>query len=104
MRKCIKKMALLITMVSLTAANTGTALAGQWKSDRTGWWYQNDDGSYPTNCWQWIDGDNNGIAECYYFNGSGYMYWNTMTPDGYQVDGNGAWLVNGVVQTQVLKG
>ena len=24
-----------------------TAFAGQWRSDANGWWYQNDDGSYP---------------------------------------------------------
>ncbi|MFT4007369.1 MAG: hypothetical protein QM683_17730 [Lacrimispora sp.] len=43
-------------------------LAGEWKQDSTGWWYQNDDGSYPVNAWfQDID------WKWYYFNNSGYM-------------------------------
>ena len=40
------------------------------------------------------------VAECYYFDGNGYMAANTTTPDGYTVDGSGAWVVDGVVQTQ----
>ena len=39
-----------------------TSFAGQWRSDANGWWWQNDDGSYPTFCWQWIDGNDDGIA------------------------------------------
>lgn len=71
-----------------------TIYAGQWKQDTTGWWYQNDDGSYFNNGWQWIDG------KCYYFTSEGYCLINTTTPDGYTVDGSGAWTVNGVVQTK----
>ena len=29
---------------------------------------------------------------------------NTTTPDGYQVDGNGAWIVNGAIQTRSTAG
>ena len=51
-----------------------------------------------------IGNDNGGpgrsISECYYFDGNGYMAANTTTPDGYTVDGSGAWVVDGVVQTQ----
>ena len=57
-----------------------------WKQDSTGWWYQNADGSYPKSTWQLIDG------KYYYFNEAGYMLANTTTPDGYQVDGSGAWI------------
>lgn len=32
------------------------------------------------------------------------MLANTRTPDGYTVDGNGAWVVNGAVQTQAATG
>lgn len=76
--------------------------AGSWKSDAIGYWYQNDDGTYPISCWQWIDGNNDGIAESYYFNDKGYILVNTTTPDGYTVDANGAWIVDGVVQTQTV--
>lgn len=79
--------------------STSTALAGEWKSDNTGWWYQNNDGSYPTNTWQWIDGNGDGVSESYYFNENGYLLTNS-TKDGYAVNADGAWTVNGVVQTQ----
>ena len=47
--------------------------------------------------WQWIDG------YCYYFgtdsgNNEGHLYRNEKTPDGYQVDNEGRWVKNGVLQ------
>lgn len=47
--------------------------------------------------WQWIDG------YCYYFgtdsgNNEGHLYRNEKTPDGYQVDNEGRWIENGVLQ------
>lgn len=86
----------VMTMLSLTVPVS----AAVWKQDNTGWWYQEDNGSYPANTWKWIDGNNDGVAECYYFDGNGYMLSNTTTPDGYQVNATGAWTVNNVVQTQ----
>lgn len=77
-----------------------TVLAAGWQQNATGWWWQNDDGSWPANSWQWLDGNRDGVAECYYFDGNGYMLANTTTPDGYMVNADGAWTVNGVVQTQ----
>jgi len=78
------------------------AFAGQWKSDNSGWWWQEDDGSYPVSQWKWLDGNNDGIAECYYFNEKGYMLSSTQTPDGYTVNDSGARVENGVVQTQAV--
>ena len=68
--------------------------AGTWIQDSTGWWYQNEDGTYVKSEWSWIDG------RCYYFNEDGYCLQNTQTPDGYSVDGQGAWIEGGVVQMQ----
>lgn len=84
----------MVTVILMMLLTATPAFAGQWKLDNNGWWYQNDDSSYPVNSWQWIDG------KCYYFNTSGYCLINTVTPDGYTVDETGAWIVNGVVQTQ----
>jgi len=46
--------------------------------------------------WQWIDGN------CYYLDpqgqNKGALYRNTTTPDGYAVDAEGRWVVNGAVQ------
>lgn len=89
----------IVTAIMALSINM-TAFAGQWQSDANGWWYQNDNGSYPVNTWQWIDGNGDGTAESYYFNEQGYCLMNTTTPDGYMVNPSGAWTVNGVVQTQ----
>lgn len=98
MRKSFIKVLTTTALLSMLASST--VFAGEWKSDNNGWWYQNDDGSYPTNTWQWIDGNGDGISESYYFNENGYMLANTVTPDNYTVNADGAWTVNGVVQTQ----
>lgn len=74
--------------------------AGSWQHDGIGYWYQNDDGSYPASCWKWIDGNNDGIAENYYFDSEGYLLVSTATPDGHAVDSNGAMVIDGIVQTQ----
>lgn len=102
MRKSLKRntLRILSTAAMLTMLANSTAFAGQWKSDSNGWWYQNDDGSYPANGWQWIDGNGDGVSESYYFDGNGYMLSNTTTPDGYTVNADGAWTQNGTVQTQ----
>ena len=50
----------------------------------------------------WLDGNDDGIAECYCFDWEGYLYMNGWTPDGYYVNSDGAWTVNGVVQIHDL--
>lgn len=50
--------------------------------------------------WQWLDENNDGIAECYYFDEGGHKLTGTTTPDGYTVNADGAWVENGTVQTQ----
>ena len=80
------------------------AFAGEWKQDTKGWWWQEDNGSYPVSAWKWIDGNNDGIAECYYFDQTGYVLTNTVTPDNCTVNNDGAWTVDGVVQTNLNAG
>ena len=74
------------------------AFAGTWRSDANGMWYQFDDGSYPKAQWTWIDTDNDGMAECFYFDENGYVLRNTTTPDGNRVNGIGAWVVGSEVK------
>lgn len=95
-----KKLAVLAMATGLSVLSCIPAFAGQWKQDNIGWWYQEDNGSYPVSTWKWIDGNGDGVAECYYFNASGYMISNTSTPDSYSVNNDGAWTVNGIVQTK----
>ncbi len=99
MKRLLKIACLTAITGALLSGNT-LAFAGQWKQDEKGWWYQNDDGSYPFSTWKWIDGNQDGIAESYYFDENGYMLSNTTTPDGYIVDASGAWIIDNIVQTQ----
>lgn len=94
---------LLLTVVPMTLALSFTSMAGQWSGDMNGWWYTEDDGSYLTNGWYWLDGNNDGIEECYYFDKDGYMVNDQGYADGYQVDENGAWIADGIVQRRVAQ-
>lgn len=54
--------------------------------------------------WNWIKGED-GKERCYYFNPNsdgtkGKLFKNCNTPDGYTVDENGAWTINGIVITR----
>ncbi len=93
-----KKTAALTIAVILAASTTMTSFAG-WEQEGTNWKY-NDNGTYAANGWKWIDGNNDGTAESYYFDSNGILSTNTTTPDGYTVNADGAWTVNGVIQTR----
>lgn len=96
-----KKLITAALTATMALSMSMTALAGQWTNDSIGWHYDKTGyGNFAANEWLWIDGNNDGIAECYCFDGTSFMYANTTTPDGYTVNENGAWTVNGVVQTQ----
>ena len=85
--KGMKKTKLLLAVISMSTAMSMTALAGEWKQDTTGWWYQNDDGTYISNQWfQDFDG------KWYYLNESGYMLTNGTAPDGRSVGTDGVWV------------
>ena len=80
----MRKIRILIGTAILSASMSMVAFAGEWKHEPTGWWYQNDDKSYPVSCWKEIDGKQ------YYFDEKGWLLMNTTTPDGKQVDSSGA--------------
>ena len=85
-----------------TGEGTAQVQAG-WHQDNIGWWWTNEDGTYPVSQWRYIN------DRWYFFNESGYMKtgwisWNgswyycdssgamltaTTTPDGYYVDEHG---------------
>lgn len=91
---------------SSSSSGPGGSSLGAWLKDNVGWWYCNADRSYTVNNWQYINN------KWYFFNGNGYMvtgwvYWNSIwyycgengdmyvnrtTPDGYYVNGDGAWV------------
>lgn len=57
-----------------------------WLEYKGLWYLLKADGSMACREWQLVDG------KWYCFDENGGMYADTMTPDGYVVDGNGAWL------------
>ena len=64
--------------------NKSGSMATGWVKDNGSWYYLKDSGSMATG---WIK-DN---GKWYYLASSGNMLRNTYTPDGYYVDGSGAW-------------
>ena len=98
MKKTVKLLFSTIVAMGIIAT---TAFAGQWVKDSKGWWYNNGDGTYPTSSWHWIDGNNDGIAECYYFYSEGYLVTNTRIEQyHHDVNQDGAMLsYDGTVMT-----
>lgn len=101
--KKMKSLAAIGLAVGLTIAGNMASYADQWVNDNNGLWYEYSDGSYPANCWKWIPIDSvSGTAYCYYFGEDGYILTNTTTPDGYEVNFEGIWIVDGVAQKKIL--
>lgn len=99
-----KKILIGLSIIAFSSIISTPVFAAGWTKgiSRNAWWYDLGNGNFHKNSWQWIDGNSDGIAECYLFDNDGWMYENTKTPDGYDVNSNGAWTVNGIVQTKKL--
>lgn len=71
MKKILRIVMLAIILTVPTIVITNLTIkeveAGTWKKNSTGWWYQEDDNTYPINTWQRIN------SKWYYFNSYGYM-------------------------------
>ena len=100
-RKVIFLMGAVCTML---CANSFLSYAGEWRTgagpNEGRWWYAYEDGSYARNGWFWLDGNRDGIEECYYFDDKGWMLSDMVTPDGYTVNADGAWVQNQSVQSR----
>ena len=101
-----KKLMCSVSAVAVSAFLVIPVMAAneaQWKRNDKGWWYEEANGTYPTNAWKLIK------DKWYYFDGIGYMVENrwignyylgadgamlvsTSTPDGYYVDATGKWV------------
>jgi len=88
----MKRAWLLLLTLLISMTMSVTAFAGVWKTgegaNQNRWWYDNEDGTYVQNGWQWLDGNQDGIAECYYFDG---------------VNENGAWISASGVETRAVQ-
>ena len=102
LKKRVKMTAAIFATLVMSVMAAVPAFAAGWQKNNTGWWYGTnaDNSTWYANGWQWIDGNGDGVAECYYFDGNGYIAISGTTPDGYQVNGDGQWMQNGVVQTK----
>lgn len=76
-----KKLFVAALATSLVLASSITSLAGEWKKDNIGWWWQ-DGGWYPTSTWMTINGKD------YYFDSTGYMLHDTYQ-DGFWLNSDG---------------
>lgn len=83
-----KKISLVLCTISFSMFMLVTAFAGSWKQDSIGWWYQEDNGSYPQHTWKKVNGS------WYYFDSKGYMLSDSYTMDGYYLGKNGVWDVS----------
>ena len=107
----MRKVRLFISVAAaacLALTVPAAAYAGMWEltgaedgSAGAVWRYRDDNGAYFANRWAWIDGNADGEAECYAFDGAGIMYADTVTSDGYTVNRNGAWTVDGRAEKRV---
>ena len=91
--------------------NTGKREQSAWHQDTTkplndngvsNYWYGNKYGC-DFNKWEWLmtdfSGNQDGLQYAYCFNEYGYLYTNTITPDGYQVNEKGQLMIDGKVKT-----
>lgn len=107
--KKLLRLAIMTGLISLFSAGSCiTALAGTWKIAENHWFYQNEDGTMAVSRWlkdpadgKWYHFNSDGYMEtgwiidrnrCYYLDGTGAMAENTVTPDGYYVGNDGAWI------------
>ncbi len=94
MRKSIgKRLAVGIVAAAMLMTSTATAFAAEWKQNETGWWYENEDGTYPVNSWVQVNG------VWYFFNQEGYMStgWGWDNGNWYFTNSDGAMLTGWVV-------
>lgn len=100
----LKKYAGMITTMALIISMNTTAYAAKWIWTGTAsrYYYDANNFQYYKDGWHWIDDDRDGIAECYYFDAYGNLETSTTTPDGYTVNDDGAWVINGTVQKKQL--
>ncbi|MDD5833547.1 MAG: SH3 domain-containing protein [Clostridiales bacterium] len=73
-----------------------------WQKDDAGKWvyYDKASGVFYNDGWHWLDGNYDGIAECYYFFSDGSLAV-SQEVDGYRVNEDGKWVdENGIIQTK----
>lgn len=100
MRKC---WGMVFMVLALSILGSMSAFAGKWEPDGANWQYVNDNGEYARSEWirhneKWYYiGENSYMLSDawegnYYLGADGAMLVDTITPDGYKVGADGAWI------------
>ncbi len=97
----------------LGAGGVEGLMAVGWLYDNNKWYYLESSGAMAVgwrlvnNKWYYLEGSGAMAVgwrlvnhRWYYLGADGAMYASTNTPDGYEVNADGAWIVNGVIQTE----
>lgn len=82
----MKKNKLVATLLLLSILSTTPVMAeGAWKKDSRGYWFENEDKSYPTNSWKKVG------TKWYYFDSNGYMStnWKKINEKWYYLKSSG---------------
>lgn len=99
--------------IGLKEANEGKYRHSTWYQDSekplnengiSNYWYGHvESGTGMTSTWRWLmvspDGTMDGLKYAYCFNEYGYLYTNTITPDGFMVNEQGQLIIDGAVKT-----
>lgn len=101
MKKTLKCVATIGLVMSLSASFTLLSFAG-WEQTGPTWKYKDDSQGIYLTGWNWLDGNKDDVAECYYLDSTGVMVANTSI-DGWTVNDQGQWILDGVIQTKVLE-
>lgn len=73
-------------LIALVFSSASFAYAASWQQDANGWWYKENNGSYPAAAWKKISN------VWYYFDAGGYMAtgWRTLSGQTYHLNASGA--------------
>ncbi|MGI5958312.1 MAG: leucine-rich repeat protein [Massiliimalia sp.] len=71
-------------------SSAGCAAQGQWMWDGIGWWWQNNDGTWPTSQWRYLP-SGKGYYAWYWFNQNGYITyrWQNIGANWYYMNNSG---------------
>ncbi|WP_373262066.1 hypothetical protein [Hungatella hathewayi] len=89
----LKKILAVVMTATLVMSMTMTSLAAVTNRTADGLVYTDNDQNLRYPLWIWVNG------YCYYYQNAATILKNTTTPDGYTVDAEGRWTINGIPQT-----
>lgn len=91
--KKLNKLVATALAATMTITSALPAMAAVTRTTSNGLVYTDNGKNINYPCWIWRNG------YCYYYQNSATILKNTTTPDGYTVDAEGRWTVNGQIQS-----